>query len=466
MKEDSMNQKHQDDTHQAGTLAPSWKSANVPAGFTLAAVGDLIITDAIHARLRRTAPELLALLQNADATFGNFEGTAIDLQKFGGHPSALAGGSWLISTPAVAPDLKLMGFNLISRANNHTTDWGVEGMRYTDRLFEQAGMVHAGTGETLARARAPAFLSTPAGRVSLVALASRFEANARAIDPLGQIPGRPGLNALRTTRFVQVSPQRLAVLAGIRDALPKGMVRKSVLAADERNGTVTLFDIKYQAVEGLGEGVGFTFAMDERDRKAILHNVRQAKQTSDFSVVSIHTHEPGNYSELPPDFMPAIAREAIDQGADAVVGHGPHQLRGIEIYQGKPIYYSLGNFFFMENQQQPITRDEFEKDKVEPMSMTEAEFMEHRRVHGVFKEQVWYESVVAVNRYDADGSLDEIILHPIEMHWENERDADRGIPRLAGGDDAQRILARLQRLSQHYGTMIAIDGGLGRISMR
>jgi poly-gamma-glutamate synthesis protein (capsule biosynthesis protein) len=461
-----MNQNHHDDSPPGGTLAPSWKSAGMPAGFTLAAVGDLIITDAIHARLRRTAPDLLALLQNADVTFGNFEGTAIDLQKFGGHPSALAGGSWLISTPAVAPDLKLMGFNLISRANNHTTDWGVEGMRYTDALFEQAGVAHAGTGETLARARAPTFLSTAAGRVSLVALASRFEANARAIDPLGQIPGRPGLNALRTTRFVQVSPQRLAVLAGIRDALPKGMMRKSVLAADEKNGTVTLFDIKYRAVDELGDAVGFTFAMDERDRKAILHNVRQAKQTSDFSVVSIHTHEPGNYSELPPDFMPVIAREAIDQGADAVIGHGPHQLRGIEIYQGKPIYYSLGNFFFMENQQQPITRDEYEKDKVEPMSMTEAEFMEHRRVHGVFKEQVWYESVVAVNRYGADGLLAEIVLHPLEMHWENERDADRGIPRLAGGDDALRILTRLQRLSQRYGTEIAIDAGLGRILLK
>lgn len=461
-----MKQKHEDPLHQAGTLAPSWKSANIPAGFTLVAVGDLIITDAIHARLRRAAPDLLALLQNADVTFGNFEGTAVDLQKFGGYPSALAGGSWLISTPAVAPDLRLMGFNLISRANNHTTDWGVEGMRYTDGLFAQAGMVHAGTGETLAQARAPAFLSTPAGRVSLVALASRFEANARAIDPLGQIPGRPGLNALRTTRFVQVSPQRLAVLAAIRDALPKGMMRKSVLTADDKNGTVTLFDIKYRAVDELGDEVGFTFTMDERDRKAILHNVRQAKQTSDFSVVSIHTHEPGNYSELPPDFMPVIAREAIEQGADAVIGHGPHQLRGIEIYQGKPIYYSLGNFFFMENQQQPITRDEYEKDKVEPMSMTAAEFMEHRRVHGVFKEQIWYESVVAVNRYDGAGALAEIVLHPIEMHWENERDADRGIPRLAFGDDAVRILKRLQRLSQHYGTAISIDGGVGIISLK
>jgi len=255
------------------------------------------------------------------------------------------------------------------------------------------------------------------------------------------------------------------MLAAIRDALPKGMMRKSVLAADARNGTVTLFDIKYRASEEVGEGVDFTFTMDERDRKEIIHHLRQGKQSADFAIASMHTHEPGNFCETPPDFMPLLARQAIDNGADAFIGHGPHQLRGIEIYKGKPIYYSLGNFFFMENQQQPITRDEHEKDKVEPMSMTEAEFMEHRRVHGVFKEQVWYESVVAVNRYGSRGQLQQIVLHPIEMHWEGERDADRGIPRIAHGDDAQRILQRLQRLSAVYGTRIDIVGELGIISL-
>jgi hypothetical protein len=38
------------------------------------------------------------------------------------------------------------------------------------------------------------------------------------------------------------------------------------------------------------------------------------------------------------------ARAVIDAGADAVIGHGPHVLRGIEFYRGRPIVYSLGNF--------------------------------------------------------------------------------------------------------------------------
>ena len=184
---------------QTSLLAPTWMDANVPDDFTLVAAGDLVIDDVLYPRLKRQSPELIELLQRADVTFGNFESTAIDLNKFGGWPEAESGGSWLVSSPRVPQDLRDMGFNLIGRANNHTTDWGVRGMRYTNELLEQAGIVHAGTGETLAEARAPQFLSVPAGRVSLVSIASRFEAMSRAADPLGRIPGRPGVNALRTT---------------------------------------------------------------------------------------------------------------------------------------------------------------------------------------------------------------------------------------------------------------------------
>lgn len=451
-----------DGVHQ-NPLNPSWIQANVPTNFTLAAVGDLIITEAISARMKRSSPDLLKLLQGVDVTFGNYEGTAADLRKFGGYPEALSGGGWLISSPAVPADLKAMGFNLVGRANNHTTDWGVAGMRSTDKLLSEAGIVHAGTGETLAQARAPQILSTPAGRVSLIATASRFEANARAIDPLGQIPGRPGVSALRTTRYVLVSPQRLEQLAKIRDAQPPGSVRESVFAADAKTNTVTLFGTKYRASTEVGDEMAFSFTMDERDRKELVRNIRQGKQTTEFAIVSMHTHEPGNYSAVPPDFMVKFAHDSIDNGADAFVGHGPHQLRGIEVYKGKPIFYSLGNFFFMDNTWQPITRDEYETAKIEPGSMTDAEFTETLRVEGVFKDPIWFESVIAISRYDEQGRLQEVRLHPIELNWNAARDADRGIPRLAPPDVAKRILERLQQLSQPFGTRIEIQGNIGVI---
>jgi poly-gamma-glutamate synthesis protein (capsule biosynthesis protein) len=269
-----------------------------------------------------------------------------------------------------------MGFNLMSRANNHATDWGVQGMRSTDRLLDEAGIVHAGTGETLAQARSPRIFNTKNGRVSLVATASRFEANSRAIDPLGEIPGRPGVSTLRTTRYAMVSPNQLDQLRQIRDSQPVGSIRASEIKSDEKNNVVTLLGAKYKASTELKDKIDFSFVMNERDRSGLISSIRQGKQISDFEVVSMHTHEPGNYSELPPDFMQTFAHQAIDNGADMFIGHGPHRLRGIEIYKGRPIFYSLANFIFTENNISPITRDQLEKMGVEPGKMTDAEFKE------------------------------------------------------------------------------------------
>jgi poly-gamma-glutamate capsule biosynthesis protein CapA/YwtB (metallophosphatase superfamily) len=440
---------------ERGALSPAWRQANVRDGFTVAAVGDLVVDDALTPLLERRSPGLLELLRSADVTVGNFEGTAADLRTFGGWPEAEPGGSWLISTPAVPADLRRMGFDLVSRANNHTTDWGVAGMRATDRLLTEAGLVHAGTGETLADARAPRFLVTPAGRVSLVSLATRFEPGARAADPLGRVPGRPGLNALRTSRLVRVPPADLAVLARIRDALPEGVVKTSTLEADRTNGTVTLFGTGYAA----GESADLELTMHAPDLRDVLRSVRQAKQTSDFTITAVHTHEPGNRSRTPPGFLPELAHEAVEHGADLVAGHGPHQLRGIEVHRGRPIFYSLGNFVFMENTQQPLTHDT-------GPDTTEAEYLERKRVHGVFEEQVWYESVVALCRFTTRGDLAELELHPVELHWDSGRDADRGIPRLAGDTASARILDRLRRLSAPFGTGIVVRDGVGYWSAR
>jgi poly-gamma-glutamate synthesis protein (capsule biosynthesis protein) len=79
----------------------------------------------------------------------------------------------------------------------------------------------------------------------------------------------------------------------------------------------------------------------------------------------------------------------------------------------------------------------------------------------VFSGDVWYQSVVATSRFDK-GQLAEIRLHPIDLGY-TARGADRGVPRLATPDVARTILERLQRLSQPFGTRIAIEQGVGVI---
>ena len=73
-----------------------------------------------------------------------------------------------------------MGFTLVSRANNHVLDWGVEGMRETTRHLDDAGIVHAGIGEDRGLAAAPSYLETPKGRIALI----DFVLNADRVSPL------------------------------------------------------------------------------------------------------------------------------------------------------------------------------------------------------------------------------------------------------------------------------------------
>jgi poly-gamma-glutamate synthesis protein (capsule biosynthesis protein) len=421
---------------------------SVADGFTLAAVGDCIIARPVS-QTPGFAP-VGKILRDADSAFGNFEGTAIDLSRTPAVPQAEFGGVWIIGAPAVATDLKAIGFDVMSRANNHATDWGLEGMRHA---LDEAGIVHAGVGEHRAAARAARFFDTEKGRVALISLASTFTPLSRSAPPAGEAPGRPGVNALRTTRYSLVTPDELRALRKIRDEQPAGSVR---VPEKEPADEVDLFGVRYK----VGDHRGFTYTIDPVDEREILKSIRAAKQLSDFVIVTIHAHEPGNWSQQPADFLPTLAHAAIDAGADQFIGHGPHQLRGIEVYHGKPIFYSLGDFIFQLDLLAPVGNDLYEQYKMDAATATDAEFnaMWNRLT---FSGEVWYQSVVTTSRFEK-GQVAEIRLQPIDLSY-TARGADRGVPRLASAEVSKTILERLQRLSQPFGTRIAIEGGVGVI---
>ncbi|WP_365937170.1 CapA family protein [Mesorhizobium sp.] len=258
-----------------------------------------------------------------------------------------------------------MGFNLVSRATNHTLDWGIEGMRETSRILDQSGIIHAGVGENLAQAGAARFLETSRGRVALVSSATTFAPMSRACDPAGEAPGRPGLNPLRLTENILVPPETLETLRQVRDALPGGP------PGNGDPGRVVLARTTYKAAEK----AGYSYEPHPGDVANILRNVRRGKQFSDFCIVTNHGHEPSwpdKVSEEPADYEQCFARKMIDAGADAYVGHGPHLLRGIEIYKGRPIFYSLANFFG-DALRTPAGADMFEAYGKDPRVDTDAE---------------------------------------------------------------------------------------------
>ena len=72
--------------------------------------------------------------------------------------------------------------------------------------------------------------------------------------------------------------------------------------------------------------------------------ISEAKEKGDVVIVYMHYGE--EFSKAPNDNQKKISHELIDSGADVVVGSNPHVPQGVEMYNGKPIFYSLGDFIF------------------------------------------------------------------------------------------------------------------------
>jgi len=167
---------------------------------------------------------------------------------------------------------------------------------------------------------------------------------------------------------------------------------------------------------------------------AITAVVRNAKMLADYVVVSIHAHEGGTNRTIPADFIVEFAHAVIGAGADVMVGHGPHVLRGVEIYNGKPILYSLGDFIF---QNETLLR--FPADP-----------------------EIW-EGAIAMPSF-RDGELVELRLLPVTLGF-GEPPSVRGRPLPASGALGQKIVRDLIVRSAHFGTTVEESDGAGIVQI-
>jgi len=83
------------------------------------------------------------------------------------------------------------------------------------------------------------------------------------------------------------------------------------------------------------------FTMNEKLARKM---IEKSKNDNDITIVSIHWGQ--EYKQLSNNRQKKLAHDFIDAGADAVIGHHPHVVEECEVYEGKPICYSLGNFIF------------------------------------------------------------------------------------------------------------------------
>src|ERR1700679_2327333 len=132
----------------ACTAAPSaWSQ------LTVTLTGQSMIRSDVRSTAPAAVPVMSALIAGTDVAFTTFEGTIAEP----GQPnqSTPAQGPRFLAPPATLDALQALGFNLIDTSNNHAADLMVPGVLNTLKEADRVGLVHAGTGKTLADATAP-----------------------------------------------------------------------------------------------------------------------------------------------------------------------------------------------------------------------------------------------------------------------------------------------------------------------
>ena len=417
--------------------------------------------------------QLLEILREADATFGNAEMLFHDYE---GAPREESKGTYMRAAPEIAGELKWMGIDIVSTANNHAFDFTTEGVLVNKANLERHGLVVAGTGENLTAARSAAYFDSPRGRVALVASTDDLNVpGGRAGEARPDMKGRPGANFLRVSTRYPVESALFDELKRMDEALGYAADRRRLRGGRFREGHLPENDDQfYFGPSPEPPAILYTRSretqrretlVDTADWGATLRSIREARYMADWVIFSHHNGYRGDTADDPSDHFIVMAREAIDNGADIVVGHGPHRDRGIEIYNGKPIFYSLGDFVLQTDTINRQPADAYARFGLD-WSNNVSEFYSTRSRGGTVSQEVRPEAwltFVPVVRWEGR-RLRKIDLYPVSLGMKTGL-SQRGRPVLADRDASDEIFGNLQRCSARFGTTIVRDGDHGMVEL-
>jgi hypothetical protein len=196
----------------------------------------------------------------------------------------------------VATALEQAGFNVVSFASNHCMEDGLESFLETIDTLRSQGCHVVGCGRNIAEARKPALLELSGNRIAFLAY------NSVGVSESWAQKNKPGCVPLRAWSLYEP------------------------LEPTQPGTPVRLHTFPYR-----------------EDVTSMITDIQNAKSRADVVVVSMHcgVHiTPAVVAEYQID----IAHAAIDAGADLVIQHHAHILKGIDVYRGKVIFYGLGNF--------------------------------------------------------------------------------------------------------------------------
>ncbi len=434
------------------------------AGLSIALTGDsAIMRGGIANSAERPVQRLVERLREADVTFTNLEVLA---NNFQGYPAQETGGDHMAAHSGVLDELTEMGFNLFATATNHTLDYSIEGLLTLIAALDERNVNYAGVGRNLGEARMPAYFDSPRGSVALISCCSTFKPGQQAGEQRRDMQGRPGINPLRFATTYRVRQRQMDAIREIAEELGFEKRRREGIELGfsfppDDPDIFPFGDMRFK----VGAAPSTERALDAGDVEQIAAWVADARQRADQVIVSLHAHEPGGTKEEPAEFIPEFCRRMIDEGADMIAGHGPHLLRGIEIYRGKPIFYSLGNFIDQHDLIFKHPADAYEKFRIDPDATPAAMARSRNRndTGGFVADRRYWQTVVPVCHFEA-GQLARIEILPVSL-GQHQPPQRRGRPGLAEGDEAREIIGDLARLSEPFGTRIKINGDCAEIAL-
>ena len=359
---------------------------------TIAIVGDIFLQGA----LPHTA-ELAAVreaLRGCDIAFGNLEAPVSN----GGAPAD----KWINMRmpPALLDGVRDLGLDVLTLANNHMWDFGEEAFFDTLRHLDVAGLHFVGAGGNLDAAWTPHFSEHDGCRVAILGATSTLGPGSAAAEE------RPGVAPIRVSEAYHIDSA----------------------ASLEQPGSAPYVH---------------TRAWSE-DLERACDAIASACELANYVIIALHWGVPpfwrSRFQDGLADYQVEVGHALIEAGADLVVGHHPHSLQPIEIYHGKPILYSLGNFVFHHN--------------AGPVSDTPVSR------HAPYSAQVdrrgrdWSETAIALVDLNAQGEA-MVSLLPALLD-------EAGNPALLAGDEARALIYRLDAMSSH--AAIAWRDGCGWLS--
>lgn len=241
---------------------------------------------------------ILPTLREADLLVGHLEGPLSAPSADPAQPDVPHKALWRHSEPRMVEGLRAANFAALSCASNVT--YPPRAALDTLAVLEEAGIGHAGIGRNSEEARRGTVVACRGVKVGLLSYSSVFW-------PVGHAAGddSPGIATIRAHTAYQ--PDR-------------------------------------RALEMPGAPPRVVTFCDDEELTAMTEDVRRLHAQADLVLLSCHWGVSSSTEVMA--YQREIARAAIEAGVDLVFGHHPHVIQEIEVYRGKPIFYSLGNFAF------------------------------------------------------------------------------------------------------------------------